>query len=202
MIGSVSLDLSAPDSGDEFETLVADLISADFEVSTFRNGRSGQADDGVDIFFTTDAGEQIGVQCKRTDSLSMRTVRDEIEKATAFTPTLDRYLIVTSAPQDADLQEKVRTFRAEDGDTVPFEVELRMWDDVKRLLSNHREVFQTYYGEYTAQPESPLHSEGVIEITGAYFDDHAPRDPHTAWQSAFTLAEIKAGYGIRTTAGA
>ncbi|MCL9815288.1 restriction endonuclease [Natranaeroarchaeum aerophilus] len=195
MLDSTSLDVFPPNSGEEFELLIADLLEAEYDSKTSRHGRSGQSDDGVDIYFTSLEDEMVGVQCKRTDDLSIQTVQSEVNKATAFSPPLDTYIIATSALQDKHLQEEVRHLndgRAED----KFDIELLMWDDVTRLLSKHRSIFQNYYAQYLTLPDVTLAEAGVYEISDGYLEQKPPRSAKTAWQLEFTISEIRAGYAF------
>lgn len=193
MIGSTSLDLPAPNSGEEFELLMADLLEARYDCKTSRHGRSGQGDDAVDIYYTGADDECIGVQCKRIDKLTIQSIRSEVQKARAFKPALDQYIIATTAPQDKHLQEDVRQLDNErDGDS--FSVDIWMWDDVERLLSRHDSVFQDYYGDHLDVPDVNLEDAEIYELTPGYFEQNKPRSPKTAWQSQFTLSEIQSGY--------
>ncbi|WP_317176029.1 tetratricopeptide repeat protein [Halomontanus rarus] len=199
MIRSTSVELPPPNSGNEFELLIADLFKEEYSFETFRHGRSGQSDDGVDIYFQTMAGDWIGIQCKNTGNLTSGTVREEVDKAESFTPSLDRYIIVTSASQDKTLQEKVRVLSDDRQSEGQFRVQLQMWDDIERLLQTHTEVFNDYYGDYIEGAATPLRERGIVELTPEYFEDQSPRQPRTAWQSELSLVEVNAGYQFERT---
>ena len=116
------------DSGD-FERLVEQIAPDLLRSSRVTlNGRSGQAQQGVDISVTTDDGE-IGIQCKVTQALKIDTVRDEIDKALTYKPTLNHFIVATTARSDAPLQESVRLL------TVPFKVSLWSWDKINNQLN-------------------------------------------------------------------
>ena len=80
-----------------------------------RNGRSGQRQHGVDCYGfpkhrgVARANRYAGAQCKRTDELTFEIVQEEVQKAKEFKPGLTEYLVMTTAPRDAKLQESVRT---------------------------------------------------------------------------------------------
>ena len=74
-----------------------------------RYGRRGQRQHGVDIVGRRDGvPEQIvGIQCKLKGEgkfLEEEEIRDEVKKALGFRPPLSEYVIVTTAPDDAQFQ--------------------------------------------------------------------------------------------------
>ena len=76
-------------------------------------GRSGQGQSGVDIVGSRngDSSLTVGIQCKLKGAdikLAKREVLDELKKAPTFKPALLEYFIVTTAPDDAKLQELAR----------------------------------------------------------------------------------------------
>ena len=78
-----------------------------------RNGRSGQSQHGVDIYgkpvHLKGRGSEIaGAQCKRVEALTEKDIKNEIEQATEFKPSLEEYLLLTTLKRDANLQ-RVRT---------------------------------------------------------------------------------------------
>jgi len=48
-----------------------------------------------------------GAKCKQTDDITVATV-EEVERTEGFQPALSEYLVMTTAPRDAQLQQEVR----------------------------------------------------------------------------------------------
>src|SRR5580658_595748 len=109
-------DLPMPKSWDEFEDITADVLKGRWETPhVTRNGRSGQPQNGVDIYGRAKHldGGYAGAQCKRVDNISMTVIVGEVAKAETFKPPLKEYIIATTARRDAPLQEKIRLLTAD-----------------------------------------------------------------------------------------
>jgi hypothetical protein len=107
-----------PRSWDEFEDIVADLYKRIWnDPNATRYGRSGQAQQGVDVYGQPERleGGYAGVQCKRYErgTLKPTTVEQEIAKAEQFTPPLAEYIIATTDRLDTKVQKAVRQINEE-----------------------------------------------------------------------------------------
>ncbi len=139
-------DLPRPKSWDEFEDISTDVLKRLWkEPYIVRNGRSGQKQNGVDIYGQPEhlggatSGKYAGAQCKVTDALDLATVEAEVAKAKDFQPTLAEYLVLTTAPRNAQLQKEVRTH------SWPFRVHVMFWDDISLELSGHDDLLQKHF---------------------------------------------------------
>jgi hypothetical protein len=139
-----------PKSWDEFEdiTLAAAKLrwsSTDFQ----RHGRTGQKQDGVDIFGHDDDDRHIGVQCKNTvDGITLAVVQTEVKNAEAFEPPLDRLYIATTAKRDAPLQKEVRVLSEARRQQSKFRVDILFWDDLCQDLARDDDVFFAHYPQF------------------------------------------------------
>lgn len=145
---------------DEFENLVLELLSRKWKVALQRNGRNGQAQNGVDIYGEREgvAGAYVGVQCKNVEALSLADVEVEVAKAEAFTPSLCEYWLATSSARDARLQEQVRQLSMGRRAQGKFPVNVWFWDDIELELGGHSELVVKFYG---AMPGSDGHERQV-----------------------------------------
>lgn len=140
-------DLPRPKSWDEFEDICADVLKRFWkDPYLVRNGRSGQRQNGVDCYGLPQhlggaaSKKYAGAQCKETDALAIDIIQDEVEKAKGFKPVLTEYLVMTTAPRDATLQESVRT------QDWPFDrVHVMFWDDISLELSGHDDLLQKHF---------------------------------------------------------
>ncbi|MCB9422057.1 MAG: hypothetical protein H6667_19810 [Ardenticatenaceae bacterium] len=138
--------LPKPKSWDEFEDIVADLIRKlwkDPHIS--RNGRSGQSQNGVDIFGQPKHinGGYAGIQCKLTDKLTIGTIKQEVKLATTFRPLLELYVIATTMFRDESLQEAIRL------EEWPFQIRLMFWEDISLGVSGFRDLLEKHYPGWT-----------------------------------------------------
>lgn len=167
-----------PKSWDEFEDITLSAAKLRWASTDFhRNGRSGQKQDGVDVFGHDDDERHIGVQCKNTvGGISLKTVESEIAQAESFLPPLDRLYIATTAKRDAPLQQSVRLISNERRKAGRFRVDLLFWDDICQDLAKDDKVFFSHYPQFKASADGGvrhdlalyeeltalLRSEGVI----------------------------------------
>jgi len=139
-----------PKSEDEFEDMVLDALKLRWkDPNADRNGRRGQRQDGVDVIGhgAHVQGRLVGAQCKNTDTLTLKDVVTEVEKARGFKPVLAEYLAVTSGDRDARLQEEVRLhFEA---DSAPFPVKLVFWEGVVQELAGRDDLVAKHWPGWT-----------------------------------------------------
>ncbi|WP_342151260.1 hypothetical protein [Methylorubrum sp. SB2] len=142
-----------PKSWDEFEdiTLAAAKLrwgSDDF----YRHGRSGQKQDGVDVYGLDDKNRQIGLQCKNTvDGVSFAVVEAEVANAETFEPTLDRLYIATTAKRDATLQKQIRILSAKRRKAGQFRVDILFWDDICQDIATNDDIFFSHYPQFRSK---------------------------------------------------
>lgn len=138
-----------PKSWDEFEDITLDAAKLRWGSDEFfRYGRSGQAQQGVDVW-GHDEEELVGIQCKNTVSgLTLDIVNTEIQNAEAFDPKLDRLYIATTAARDATLQRTVRQISASRRQARKFRVSLLFWDDVCGDLAGDDRIFFKHYPQF------------------------------------------------------
>lgn len=150
-------ELPVPESWEEFEAIVADIMKKEWsDPYVTRNGRQGQRQDGVDIYGNPkhlDKGRS-GVQCKNTSSADIELVENEVKKAKEFSPPLDEYIFACTAPSDARLQEKVRSLADELEEDNSFSLRIMFWDDLSLALSNHRNLLRKHYPQFIQETET------------------------------------------------
>ena len=149
MPSPTTTDLPIPKSWDEFEDICADLLKCMWsDPYVVRNGRSGQGQHGVDIYgkpvhLKGRDSEIAGAQCKRVEALTEKDLKNEIEQATEFKPSLEEYLLLTTLKRDASLQEYVRT-----QDWEINRVEILFWEDLSLQLSESDELLKKHFPQW------------------------------------------------------
>jgi hypothetical protein len=151
------MNLPTPSHWQDFETMVRDAQAQRWKSTTLqKNGRSGQKQDGVDIYGPDDIGRPVGIQCKRyAGSLKLTDVTTEISNAEKFSGLLNTLFIATTADNDAKLQQQVRILSERRVAQGKFAVGLLFWDDIIASLQLNPAVFRTHYPQL------------VLEVTGA-----------------------------------
>ena len=146
MPSPTTTDLPIPKSWDEFEDICSDLLKCLWsDQYVVRNGRSGQKQHGVDIYgkpahLKGRDSKTADAQCKRVEALTEEDIKNEIEQATEFKPSLEEYLLLTTLKRDASLQEYVRT-----QDWEINRVEILFWEDLSLQLSESDELLKKHF---------------------------------------------------------
>lgn len=141
-----------PANWQDFESLCKKLWGEIWEIpqSISKNETLGQDQSGVDISgIPKFATNYYGLLCKGKNGnlnsrLTEKEVRTEIQNALDFKPKLETYIIATTAPKDAKIQEIVRQINLDNRNRSLFEVQLCFWEDIEDFLFDHRKVFDWY----------------------------------------------------------
>ncbi|MFA6010309.1 MAG: hypothetical protein WC799_10040 [Desulfobacteraceae bacterium] len=187
-MGNIQVDISPPSNWQDFERLTHDYAKLRWKDDyAERNGRQGQSQAGVDVFgFNFSAQEYTGIQCKKriikydalnnlpSNTLSTTEIDKEILSAMNFKPSLERFIIATTGPRDATLQEHVRTINQ---GTLPFKVSLMFWDDYVEFLNDNPKLMYRYYENVLKYRESYNELEHFLLLLSMAFDRPALRTP-------------------------
>lgn len=154
----VTTDLPPPSSWDEFEVICADLwgeIWGDRHTQLY--GRQGQRQNGVDIKGVDQRGKQCGAQCKGKknwppSTLTTQEIDNEIAKAQKFSPLLDEFVVLTTAPNDVTVQDHVAALNENKANGIGFRVEVYSWEEIRRRLSNYPDLLQKHYSGIFRKP--------------------------------------------------
>jgi len=164
-----------PKTWEQFEELCADTFSTDWsDPALVRHGRAGQRQHGVDI--VTRRGNQgpIGLQCRRksrwpVQRLTLADVDVEIAEARKFRPKLKSFYILTTAPDDAAVQEHARKISARHALKDSFDVNVLGWSEIVRRATLHDRVADKHFGPGGGAPRAPLLA--TLFTSGGRFED-------------------------------
>jgi hypothetical protein len=136
----------SPTDPHAFESLCADLWGAIWGQAALKNGRNGQPQAGVDIY-GRQADKWIGIQCKQKDELlrsklTLTELAEEVGAARRFVPPLSRFIVATTGPADAAIQEAARRLTEEHVQQGLFEVEVWSWTDIWAELNRRPALLQ------------------------------------------------------------
>ena len=138
------------------------------------HGRRGQQQHGVDLTGIRDDQPDsiVGIQCKlksEGQKLTEAEVRDEVAKALTFSPLLSEYVIVTTAPDDAAVQELALelSISASEHRETPVKIRIWGWGTLEREIRRHPDAIKAFDPSHTAQSDqmqrhlAKLLSEGM-----------------------------------------
>lgn len=144
--------IKKPEHWQDFEKLCKKLWGEiwDCPNTIKRNGRSGQKQNGVDVYGIPKGETQYyGIQCKGKDeytnsTLTYKEIDEEIQKAESFKPKLKCFIFATTANKDTDIEEYIRNKDIEYRTKGLFEVHLACWEDIVDLLEERRNTYNWY----------------------------------------------------------
>lgn len=147
-----STQIKKPEHWQDFEKLCKKLWGEiwDCPNTIKRNGRSGQKQNGVDVYGIPKGETQYyGIQCKGKDeytnsTLTYKEIDEEIQKAESFKPKLKFFIFASTANKDTDIEEYVRNKDIEYRTKGLFEVHLACWEDIVDLLEERRNTYNWY----------------------------------------------------------
>lgn len=145
----ITQSLRKPSNWQDFESLCLLLWREEWKSEDIKkNGRTGQNQNGVDIYGHCGAKiEYSGIQCKcKSDgeSLTPKEVDEEIDKAKVFKPQLRHFVIATTAKKDASIEEYVRIRDVENRKSGLFSIDIKSWDDIVEMLECNESVLNQY----------------------------------------------------------
>jgi tetratricopeptide (TPR) repeat protein len=134
------------------------------------NGRRGQRQNGVDIFGfrNQDAAHPVGIQCKlkaEGNELNEKEVREEVAKALTFVPALREFVIVTTAPDDNQIDRVARELTVEKAKSGHGQIAISVWgwNTLEQRISEHGPAMQAFdpsYGPFAKQQADEIHRVG------------------------------------------
>lgn len=130
-----------PASPETFEDFVCDLFIAEWkDPNTHRYGRTGQAQNGVDIYGKPYylGGRIGGVQCKRLykTELTEAIIKEEIRKADNFKPSLAEYTFATTKSRDVNIENNILKISSERESQGKFPIRIKFWEDLQNILTS------------------------------------------------------------------
>lgn len=164
-----ALQVPPPENWKEFEKICWDLWKIIWEdPNAQRNGRDGQSQHGVDIYGRPNQGETwSGVQCKGKDNyankkLTSKEVRAEVEKAKLFEPRITQFIIATSGPKDAPIEELARKITQDHIKKNLFTVNVFGWSDIVDRIADYPDLIEKHYPGFGSNIVAVR--EGIDEI--------------------------------------
>lgn len=169
--------LNPPEDWQAFERLCRDLLGRIFsDPHSDLNGRSGQAQAGVDVVvIDRTTGARVRVQCKNLKGvgpLDEILIRDLVAEVSATPSPPDRYVILTTAQNDAS------TKALADALSQPgFEVQVHGWDWMSSQLQTCPDLIRRYGLAYVMGSADSAFVSAVARGIGDRCGSAWKRDP-------------------------
>ncbi len=163
---AIAFDIPKPKNEADFERMCKLVYGAVFHDPRPKiNGRKGQSQWGVDIYVNDSAdGGRIGIQCKKycLTSLTLKNVKEEVEKADKAKLPIKLLLIATTSESDSKLLLEVMKLCDDRKSKGLFEVEVEFWDEIESHIAENP-FLQDHYAPHS--PGAAYHrQERSIEV--------------------------------------
>jgi tetratricopeptide (TPR) repeat protein len=148
----IPIEITPPKNEADFERMCVQVYGVVFKDPLPKtNGRSGQGQNGVDIFVKDVALGRIGIQCKKytLKPVKWTDVTDEVKKADTGRVAIKKLILATTALNDAVLLKQVQELSDEREEKGLFTVEIEFWGDI----CNHIDRYPVLQDSYS--PNSP-----------------------------------------------
>jgi tetratricopeptide (TPR) repeat protein len=121
------------------------------------NGRIGQPQHGVDIFGNRGGlgGPMVGVQCKGKDgeyggAVTELELKAEVKKSDQFKPAIEEFILITTAPDDAKIQETARLFQQQIlAEGRRLSIAVWGWGRIEEEISQYPEAIRAFHPDAT-----------------------------------------------------
>lgn len=166
----IAIQIPKPQDADQFERCNLILWRCMLKDETAHlYGISGQRQNGVDILGcrNSDVNHLVGIQCKLKRGgrpLRANEVQGEVAKALEFSPPLSEYVIVTTAPDDANLQSlaKELSICSSKSRKQGLKISVLGWNSLQLEIQRYPEAFKAFNPSHIPQGDQILEEIGHI----------------------------------------
>ena len=158
-----------PESDETFDEMVRDACAIEWgDPETQLNGRSGQSQNGVDVFGYPygPGGRCRAAQSKlraKGKSLTKTEIDEEVEKARSSPLKPEQLIIATSTGRDANLQAHVDQISHAQTQSKSFSVKIWFWEDLLDRLLVDRQHFIKYFKDLFASITNLEEAKALID---------------------------------------
>ena len=169
-----------PADWQHFERLSIAIMSAVFQKRFRQYGRSGQRQDGVDLYCEHD-GTFIAVQCKgRNQGYASRLSPDDINKAVKsterFQHKIDEFYILTTGPDDKNLEQRAFELSYSHCESGRFTIHVLGWQTLENIIREHESIQRSFYNgffkRFSIKQYSILIATGCFLVTLSILGAH------------------------------
>ena len=131
-----STGVQQPRTAEDFEDVCHIIYSEVFDdLTATKNGRSGQKQNGVDIFAVRN-GRRYGIQCKRKTyaSLTKAIIDEEVKLADGGAVKIEELIVATTAPNDVAMVSHAAQLSDARHAEGKFRVSVAFWDTLETYI--------------------------------------------------------------------
>ena len=146
-------------SAEEFENMCADVLTMIYKIPFSSYGRSGQKQNGIDLF--DNQGHHIVAQCKNYYACSYEKLQGQLAKDIASVGnlpfTVHEFIAMTSLDRDIATQNFILNLNPN------FKVRILFWEDIQKEISGKPNILYKYYPQFAGDSSVPIeYRNGLI----------------------------------------
>jgi hypothetical protein len=148
----ITIQYPKPTDDVEFQEIIRDLFAQHWKNdNTIIYGRSGQRQNGVDVFGNpNNSSQNFGIQCKvrKGKQLTKTEIENEVNEAKNFTPKLHTFIFATTSDRDKGVQDLIISISNREKENGGFDVQIKFWEDIVSLFAEYPKIAKKYYSEF------------------------------------------------------
>lgn len=147
-----NINYPIPADWQQFERLSTAIMSAYCGKRFRQYGRPGQRQDGVDLYCKHD-GKFIAVQCKGRNQgynsrLTPKDISEAVRSTENFPHKIDEFYILTTGPDDKNLEQRALDITCEHSETDKFAVHVLGWQSLENIIREHDSIQRSFYSGF------------------------------------------------------
>lgn len=136
-------------SPSEFEDIVRSALKVRWNSPNLqRFGRNGQSQYGVDISGLDEVQRFVGVQCRGTESMTIKEFKIVAVEAEKFEPNIEAFYLASGTSRDARFQKEVLLYSKQRKQQKRFPVGVIFWEDIYEELVTDVLEFAKHYPQF------------------------------------------------------
>ncbi|MBI4633825.1 MAG: hypothetical protein HY742_08030 [Deltaproteobacteria bacterium] len=173
MVDFSSTSIPRPRDWQAFERCCRTLFECILkDPQTQLHGRTGQSQHGVDVYGRRggDGGPWVGIQCKGKEGktygkkVTEKELRGEVKKAFDFKPSLSEFILVTTAPSDANIQLIARHITEENEKAGhPMTVAAWGWEEIEARIAAYPPALRVFHPDSNPFTDEILFGQAKIK---------------------------------------
>ena len=193
------MQLPKPTNEDAFETLCLDAWRYRLNtIAVQKNGRRGQAQNGVDLVGRDLTGRLIAIQCKlliQRPSITCAELAAEAVKAAAFRPALSEFWLAYSGARDQALQERARQLTDDNARRGLFQVGVYSWSELEEDVQRHPIILELNFPQFAGHSRVTFGRgmDGVLSVS-IDLSDQADADVLRAFDELAVCGALSTDY--------
>lgn len=149
-------------SAEEFESMCVDVLDILYDTYFEIYGRSGQKQNGIDLYAPSTGPNYTVAQCKNYYNCSHEKLRSQLKKDIKSTQNLGfsigLFIVMTSLSRDILTQNDILKLKCKS------QIRILFWDDIQKILYENKELLKKYYPDFQENHSIPIEDKNKLIV--------------------------------------